>query len=119
MICAFVSRATGVEEEWRLDYSDNLFLNQPFPNPTISRVQIVYGLPNSSQVSLKVYDLSGRLIRTLVDRKEEAGVRQVFWDGRDQSGQDLPSGIYFYRLSSQGLNEFISNTVTKKSVILR
>ena len=57
--------------------------------------------------------LAGKLVRTLADDRREAGTYQVWWDGRDAQGRDVPSGVYFYRLWA---GEF---TAMKKMVLLR
>jgi flagellar hook assembly protein FlgD len=62
---------------------------------------------------LRVYDVSGRLVRTLVDGRVEAGRHEVAWDGRDQGGRRTASGVYFYRL--QGADR----EMTRKAVRLR
>ncbi|MCH7760716.1 T9SS type A sorting domain-containing protein, partial [candidate division TA06 bacterium] len=65
-----------------------------------------------------VYDLTGRIVETLVDERQEPGVYQVRWDGR--KGISLvPSGVYFYRLTTGGLDESIPYTATQKLILLR
>jgi len=65
------------------------------------------------RVKLKVYDLTGRVVRTLVDNVQEPAYYNIRWDGRDDKGKRLASGIYFYRIE---VGRFKS---TKKMVILR
>jgi hypothetical protein len=78
------------------------------PNPLAVRGIIRYSLPRETQVSLKVYDASGRCVGTLVNGREAAGWKQVGWDARS-----LGSGVYFYRLEAGG------QTATHKLVIVR
>jgi hypothetical protein len=88
-------------------------LSQNIPNPFNDRTTISYQLPSSNQVSLKVYDLAGRLVRILRDGEEPAGFYTVEWDRKDSSGRDIANGIYFYRLDTAGF------TATKKMLLLR
>lgn len=74
-------------------------LEQNFPNPFNPTTSIRYGVPRSSQVTLTVFDMLGREIRTLVNEVQPAGQYTVDFDGRD-----LASGVYFYRLSSGSFN---------------
>ncbi len=69
-----------------------------FPNPFKSSVNIQYVLKKQSPVSLSVYDLSGRIVKTLINRKESAGMYSVVWNGTDYSGKPLSNGMYFYKL---------------------
>jgi len=57
-------------------------------------------LPKTTQVVLKIYNTFGQEVRTLVNARQPAGVNAVVWDGRDQSGKEVSSGIYIYRLQT-------------------
>jgi hypothetical protein len=77
-----------------------LALAHPAPNPTRGGALLAYALPDGpSPVALELYDLGGRLVRTLVRATQPAGSYQVRWDGRDDHGRRLASGVYFVRLS--------------------
>jgi len=72
-----------------------------YPNPVIGRTAIRYGLPEPAAVRLRVYDVSGRLVRALVDGKTQIpGNHEIVWDSRDGQGRAVSSGIYFYRLEA-------------------
>ena len=75
-------------------------LAQNVPNPFNPATTIAYGVPAgaSVQVTLKVYNLRGRLVRTLVDEVRVPGAYIVFWDGTDEVGRQVSSGVYFYRM---------------------
>lgn len=88
-----------------------LFQNRP--NPFLKGTTIHYQIPSKTLVSLKIYDLSGRLVRTLVNSIEGRGVKSVLWHGRNLEGMAVPSGTYFYKLSA---GDF---TFTRKMVYLR
>jgi len=79
-----------------------LALGQNYPNPFNPSTTISYQLPASGQVRLDIYNVRGQLVRTLVDAEQNAGSHSVVWNGTDKAGQNVASGIYFYRLSSPG-----------------
>jgi flagellar hook assembly protein FlgD len=58
-----------------------------------------------ANVSLRIYDVTGRMIRTLADGFESAGTRTVSWDGKNDQDQPVPPGTYFYRLTGPSLSE--------------
>ena len=68
------------------------------PNPFNPATTIRYALPEASHVSVMVYSASGRLVRVLVDAMQNAGSQSVQWDGRDDLGGAVPSGVYLYRV---------------------
>ena len=73
-------------------------LLQNAPNPFRAASTITYSLPVAGPVTLDVYDLSGRLVRRLVEGEETAGLHHVDWKGVDESGRRVAPGVYFYRL---------------------
>jgi hypothetical protein len=83
------------------------------PNPFAAATTIRYVMPAARAAKLQVFDISGRLVRTLVDGAAPAGANVVRWDGRDGGGEVLSSGVYFFRLDDG------DRTVTRKAVLLR
>ncbi len=83
----------------------DFLLSQNYPNPFNPATTIDFSLDRSGQISLKIFNLLGEPVRTLVDRPLTAGNYQIRWDGRN--GADLPAaaGIYFYRLQGDGFSE--------------
>ena len=79
-------------------------MEQGYPNPSSGRMEIKYQLPRSGRVDLKIYNVSGQLVRTLESGNKPAGFYGVRWDGRDDQGQNVSSGIYFCKLQSSGFN---------------
>lgn len=77
---------------------DALF--QSYPNPFNPETTIVYQLPEAGHVSLKIYSILGQEIRTLVDDEKQAGYHRVIWDGRNDVGLRVESGMYFVRIES-------------------
>jgi len=88
-------------------------LGRPYPNPSRSSSRVSYGIASTCRVSIKIYDISGRAIRTLVDEDKTPGYYQCEWDGKDAQGMSAPSGTYIYRLTA------VSFTGTRKIVLLR
>ena len=93
-----VNSAIGVEASAQ-SYSFGLERNRP--NPFDYRTSINFQLPKNTHVSLKVYDIRGRLVCTLLDGVQPAGRHQLDWDGKDSSGSQTSPGIYFVRLASE------------------
>ena len=83
------------------------------PNPFNPATTIEFVLAVPGNASLRVYDVSGRLIRSLVDGRLPAGIHEVMWNGRDENGAMAVSGVYFYRLNA---GEIVQ---TRKMVLLR
>jgi hypothetical protein len=89
---------TGLIEPHPLVQVFKLFQN--FPNPFNPTTTISYQLPASNDVELTIYNLLGQQVRSLVKERKPAGFYEVEWDGRDETGKNASSGIYFYRLQA-------------------
>jgi len=81
--------------------SDRYRLNQNYPNPFNSTTTIQYQLSKSSHVWLKIFDVLGRHVKTLVDKKQTVGSYSFHWDARNELGKDVASGVYFYQLHTE------------------
>lgn len=88
-------------------------LSQNYPNPFNPTTYIQYTLPVDGQVTLTVHNILGQTVAVLVDRHETAGYKRVSWNGRSDAGDELPTGIYFYRLISGSFSQ------VKKMMLLR
>jgi hypothetical protein len=77
-------------------------LGQNYPNPFNPETSIPITLARDGRVSLKIYDVSGRLVAALLDERRAAGRHVISWDGRDARGEGVPSGVYFARLVAEG-----------------
>ncbi|MDZ7332075.1 MAG: FG-GAP-like repeat-containing protein [candidate division KSB1 bacterium] len=75
-------------------------LYQNYPNPFNPETQIIFELPQVSQVKVQIYDISGRLVRILANGSMNAGRHQLRWDGRDEAGKLVSTGIYLCRLEA-------------------
>jgi hypothetical protein len=100
-------------------------LAQNFPNPFNSMTTITYDLPQASVVELKIYDLLGREVRTMVDQQQSTSSlstpHSAIWDGRDNGGNSVASGVYFYRISAVSARGKAGGTFTasKKLVLVK
>jgi hypothetical protein len=92
---------------------DEFALHQNYPNPFNPTTTIRYDLKENSDVVLQIYNLLGQNIRTLVNARQEAGYREVVWDGRNNVGNAVASGIYIYRIEA---GNFVQ---TRKMVLMR
>jgi flagellar hook assembly protein FlgD len=88
-------------------------LSQNYPNPFNPTTEISFALPSAGHVSLEVYNVLGQRVVTLVDGYREAGEHFVQWNSTDASGNQVSSGVYFYRLVA---GQFVE---TKKMVLLK
>src|SRR5436190_3509364 len=84
-----------------------------YPNPFSHSVIITYSIPQNTKVSLKIYDVMGRSIKTLVNAKVAAGIYNIQWNVSDEKGNAVPAGIYFLRMQAG------SYTETKKLMIIK
>ncbi len=75
-------------------------LLQNYPNPFNPETRIAYELPLTTHVYLRILNLLGQEIKTLVDQNQIAGLHSVIWDGTNSEGHSLPSGIYFYQMQT-------------------
>jgi hypothetical protein len=91
---------------------DLLHLNV-FPNPLNPSTTIEYSIPMGGRVTLRVYDAAGHLVRTLLDAVQPEGARRITWDGRDDAGAGIASGVYLLRLEAAGQQH------TRKLVLLK
>jgi hypothetical protein len=88
-------------------------LYQNYPNPFNPMTTIRYSVPRPGAVTLTVYDIHGRKVRSLLSGEQKAGGYSTLWDGRDDGGRRVASGVYFYRLAAEGF------TQSRKLVVLR
>jgi hypothetical protein len=77
-------------------------LSRPAPNPTTSTTEIAYSIAAPGQVTLAIYDVNGRLVRTLVNETKGVGNYTAMWDGRGERGETVSRGVYTYRLEAPG-----------------
>jgi len=88
-------------------------LAQNAPNPFNPSTEIKFSVPSDQDVTLRIYNVEGRLVRTLIQGRQIAGNHSVMWKGRDDQGGTVASGLYFYRLNTD------SGTLTRKMTLLK
>lgn len=93
----FISPQTDIEDNSILP--GTFQLSQNYPNPFNGETNISFTLPEASVIDLCVYDLIGRKVATVFSGYTEAGNTEITWNARTENGRELPSGVYFYRLT--------------------
>ena len=88
-------------------------LYQNYPNPFNPSTVIEYALPEASHVRIEIYNLAGQRIKTLISSYHNPGRYKVYWDGTDDNGLKVASGVYIYRLVAG------NNIVAKKMLLLK
>ncbi|GAB4344023.1 MAG: hypothetical protein Kow0037_32450 [Calditrichia bacterium] len=96
-----------------LPLANRIELFQNYPNPFNPSTAIEYWLPAAEPVELVIYNVLGEKVRQLVSGQRESGLHRMVWDGRDETGQRVASGVYLYQLKTPSL------TRTKKMMLVR
>ncbi|MGK9370018.1 FlgD immunoglobulin-like domain containing protein [Melioribacter sp. Ez-97] len=113
LIRAYVSsKTTGNNDVIEL-LPTSYALDQNYPNPFNPSTIITYTLPELTNVRIKIYDALGREVRSLLDEVKSAGKHNILWDGRDNSGNRVSSGTYFYQIIA---GDFVQ---TRKMVMVK
>ncbi|MFQ5707436.1 MAG: T9SS type A sorting domain-containing protein [bacterium] len=106
--------ALKLNQEAKISVNPTQFrLHQNYPNPFNPETTISYDLQAGAHVSLKIYNLLGQELITLVDQFQEAGRFRILWHGKDRFGMSVPSGVYIYNLQGAGIS------LKRKMVVLR
>jgi hypothetical protein len=108
------AETTGVREERKPENLPEKFvLHQNYPNPFNPSTKIEFSLSERARVRLEIYDITGRRVKRLLDEELSSGHWSIVWDGEDDRGTKVASGVYFYRLIA---SQF---TQTRKMVIIK
>ena len=110
---ADITLATAVEDEKPPISPTEFALSQNYPNPFNPETLISFSVPKQARVVLEIYNGIGQRIAVLAEETFRPGVHEVLWNGRDESGAEAPSGVYFYRMQTE---EFSS---VRKMLLLR
>ena len=100
LVAARIDGATAVREEWEEGVPDVFALAQNYPNPFNSGTVIGFDLTQQGEVKLEIFNLLGQSVAVLAEGTRLAGRYAVHWDGRNEGGRMLASGLYFYRLQT-------------------
>ncbi len=104
---ARLSSIKPVTQEWTkeilvtVEAPKEFYLYDNFPNPFNPTTKIAFEIPKQSEVRVIIYDILGRIVKQLVDETREAGYYEYTWDGRNDHGATVSSGLYFCRVSTQ------------------
>lgn len=110
-VANYDGQALKVSEQFGLPIEFSL--GQNYPNPFNPTTRIDFFLPQAEDVDLVIYNITGQQVRKLLDARETAGAHSVFWDSRNDAGEGVASGVYFYRLRA---GEFTSS---RRMVLLK
>jgi hypothetical protein len=92
-------------------------LQRNFPNPFNPTTSIKYALHEDAKICIEIFNIKGQKVKTLIDKKQSAGYHAVMWNGKDNSGKTAASGLYFYKMASEGNSgDYIS---IKKMILLK
>ena len=104
---------TSIHSDQKHEKESLFHLGRNYPNPFNSHTSIDYELHQNSNITIMIYDILGRPIRTLVNVKQKIGENKVIWNGLDEMGNPVSSGIYFYQISSDGFYQ------SKKMILIK
>ena len=92
---------------------DQFALHQNYPNPFNPTTRINYDVPEMGHTDIRLYDLMGREVRTLLNRELAAGYHTINWDGKNNRGQIVSAGIYFCQLRARGFTKTLKMMLLK------
>ncbi|MFC1555359.1 T9SS type A sorting domain-containing protein, partial [candidate division KSB1 bacterium] len=113
VVLAGEPEAVAVEDHVMDLLPDEFVLEQNYPNPFNPVTKIKYHVPVTSDAAIKIYNMLGQEVRTLVSKQHVAGSYEVLWDGKNNIGHSVTSGIYIYRLEAK---DFVN---TKRMILIR
>jgi hypothetical protein len=100
--------------EYEINQPDTPYLIQAYPNPFNPTTTIQFSIPQASKVDLIVFNIKGQTVKQLVDDKLDEGHHSIIWNGNNESGKKVSSGVYLYKLNVNGKNESM-----KKCLLLK
>jgi hypothetical protein len=92
---------------------EEFILSQNYPNPFNPSTTISFSVPAEGNVVVSIYDITGRLVNTLVNENMSSGYHSVVWDGADMTGESVSAGLYIYSLQAEGVS------LTRKMVLMK
>jgi hypothetical protein len=109
----YVYTITGVETVDGAPADSRLAIRKVFPNPFNPSTKIEFSVPKEAPVSVRVFDVQGRAVATLIDKSMSPGLYRVAWNGKTDAGQGLASGIYFAQIQSGASRQSVRLTMLK------
>jgi len=116
---AKISDASSIESSYEVALPESYALGQNYPNPFNPSTTVSFALPEAGSVTLKVYSETGQLVATLAEAEMNVGRYAISWDGRNQTGATVASGVYFYRLVARKASGEAAFTETKRMVFVQ
>jgi hypothetical protein len=104
---------SDINDNHQVQLPNKFLLEQNYPNPFNPETKIKYSVPKPSMVTIKIYNILGQEVRTLVDKLQSAGTYEIIWDGKNNLGNPVSSGIYIYQMHTK---DFVHS---KRMVLLR
>lgn len=118
--CTDTNFVTKVEDVYSVSsLPARYFLHNNYPNPFNPQTKISFDVPEVSQVKISIFDINGKLIKTIINEIIEPGFHHLFWNGTDMNGRKVSSGIYFYRIEAKSLKSNKQFVDAKKMVLLK
>jgi len=111
MMRVYTTAEVGIQEE-NNEAMPILIMHTLSPNPFNKNTSITFTISKKGQLKLKVYDISGRMVSTITEEIKEPGKYQIIWNGTDNKGRKLSSGIYFLKA------EYKQKSITKKVIFI-
>lgn len=112
MLKVFPGATLGIEDGNSV-FTNGLVVEQNYPNPFTYNTEIRFGLANQEYITIVIYNLSGQKIKTLMAQNQRPGSYTVAWDGKDETGQEVSSGIFSYRVATS------KSAIISKMVVMR
>ncbi|RMF59074.1 MAG: T9SS C-terminal target domain-containing protein [Calditrichaeota bacterium] len=105
---------TGIDEPITSHQPQTYQLMQNYPNPFNPGTTIAFYLPAPSEVTLTVYDITGQKVRTLFQGQASPGEHQIYWDGKNEAGETVSSGVYVYQLNANQTFQAVRKMILMK-----
>jgi hypothetical protein len=99
-----VEKATDISQQISNEIPSQYKLSQNYPNPFNPSTNINFSLPRLSNVDIKIYNILGQVVRNLVNEEKPAGEYNITWDGKDNAGKSVASGIYLYKIKTDNFS---------------
>ena len=109
----FYEISPGVKDDKILNVIKTFTLFQNYPNPFNPTTTIMYELPKAGLVDVKIYDINGRLVRSVLGEHQELGTHRLQWDSKNDAGASVASGVYFYQV------RFDQSVLSRKMLFLK
>ena len=111
MVRTMTTTEVGIDELTH-DMSSRFLFPAPVPNPFTANVMLSFSMPRSGRISIKAYDITGRVVATVIDQTLDPGAHQIIWNGTDDQQRKVSSGIYFLRVIYE------NESITRKVIVL-